>query len=121
AAHVEKLVDFRDDISIAVDHCYLKLRLCLVLGICLGAYLLDPLLGNIESRLHQTPARLLETDSGGFVPNNVIAAQVAGQDQHEEWITHAVKRSPKMSADVVAVPEPQRHVHLDGAQIIGNP
>src|SRR5262249_38331434 len=63
-------------------------------------------------------ARLLEANGRRLVPYHVIFAQVVDEDQHEKGIAHGIQRPAKMCAHIILVPEIQRHLDLNGADVV---
>src|SRR5258706_8391946 len=119
-AHIEQLFDFCNHVAVAVGHHGLELRFNFSAGFRLRPDLRKAFRGNLETSLHQALAGFLEADRGGFVPNNEVAAQVVHQDKHEPGIGHGIQRSAEMRADVVPVPELERHLHVKPAKILGD-
>lgn len=120
AAHVQQLIDFGDHVAFNVSHDGLKLGL--ELGLCLGLefYFCDPLRRDVKSCFHRAPSGFLETYGCGFVPDNVIGAEIFDEHDHKPGIAHGIKRAAKMGADIVAVKELEPHFHFNRAKIRSN-
>ncbi len=118
--YIERLQDRGDDLVVLVRdlkrplwQVFLSTRRC-------SAYLFDFGVRHSDRRMNGAPPRTKEVDCRGLVPNDIVRAQAAHEEDHEMRVNHCVEATAKVRPNEVRIALFERHVDLDLARIVSN-
>jgi hypothetical protein len=116
-ADVNDLLDLGDDVAGLVFHFDLESAVEFFLRLERQANRVEVVIGEFKTDGDGSFAGPTKADAGGFVPDDVFAAEVFDEHEHIKRIGHGVERASVVSADVVGIPEMEFHLDVDALPI----
>ena len=113
SSDVQELFDFGDDGSGFVFDFDGEDTLDLFFGVQSLLDFVDLLVGQAETGGNSSASRPFKADGRGFVPDDVILAQIFDEHDHKERVGHGVERASVVGADVIRVPPTKLHLDVN--------